>query len=86
MKAQSNSMVAIHSILVLWSVSKDPIFLELSPENQNVLKWACLLHDIAKRGSPTIQGRDYMHAFRSAAASLEVFEQLGIVEGGAKAH
>ena len=74
MKAQSGSLVATHSILVLWKASRDPLFVDLSPEHQNVMMWTCLLHDIAKRGSPVIKGRDFVHAFRSAAAALKTFE------------
>lgn len=44
-----------------------------------MLKWACLLHDLAKRGTPSILGRDHIHAFRSASVSLEVFKRLGIL-------
>ena len=76
---QSDQVIAIHSILVLWRAVKDPLFAELSPEEQNQLQWACLLHDIAKRGSPCILGRDHCHAFRSAATLIEVFEKLGIL-------
>lgn len=49
---------------------------------RNVLKWACLLHEVSKRGSPTIKGRDFVYAFRSAATTLRVFERLGVLEKG----
>ena len=73
-------MFATHTILTLWIVTKDPLFEKLSATEQNVLKWAALLHDIAKRGTPTICGRDHVHAFRSAAATVQILEQLGIVQ------
>ena len=46
--------------------------------DRNIIKWACLLHDLAKRGTPTILGRDHCHAFRSAAVTLQIFKNLGI--------
>lgn len=80
-KAQSKGTVAIHIILVLWRATRETLFASLRPEEQNTLKWACLLHDIKKRGSPYIVGRDHCHAFRSACVAIEVFEKLGYLEG-----
>jgi len=40
------------------------------------LKWAGLLHDIAKKGP----GYHLTHAFGSAAKALEIFKDLGIIE------
>ncbi len=80
LKAQSNGMLAVHCILSLWRATLDPMFANLTDGEQNVLKWACLLHDIAKRGTPTIQGRDFVHAFKSAAQALKVLKELGILD------
>jgi len=80
LKSQSNLMVVTHTIIVLWRATLDPLFAKLSASDKNILKWACLLHDIAKRGAPNICGRDYTHAFRSAATSLEIFRQLGVLQ------
>lgn len=77
-KAQSNGMFAIHTILVLWKAVHDPMYESMTLDEQNVLKWACLLHDISKRGTPTIQGRDFMHSFNSAATTLKVLREMGI--------
>lgn len=79
MRAQSGGIIANHSILILWKATKDPLYAELTPEDKNIVNWACLLSDIAKRGSPVIQGRDNIHAFTSAAAALKVFEKLGVL-------
>jgi len=53
-KSQSKGMFAIHTILVLWKAINDPMYESMTLDEQNVLKWACLLHDISKRGTPTI--------------------------------
>ena len=78
LKAQSSQLLAIHTILVLWRTYCIPAFQQMSSEEQNVLKWASLLHAIAKRGTPTILGRDHCHAFRSASATLQIFQKMGI--------
>ena len=79
LRGQSNDQFAIHSVLVLWRAVREPLFSELSHDDQNILKWACLLHDIAKRGTPAVVGRDHLHGFRSAALALEIFMKLGIL-------
>lgn len=48
-------------------------------KEQNILKWAALLHDITKRGWPEFKGKDHVHPFNSALATLEVFHELGIL-------
>ena len=63
LKAQSKGMIAVHTILVLWRATKLPSFDKLTDKEKNALKWACLLHDISKRGAPTVLGRDHCHAF-----------------------
>ena len=50
----------------------------MSKYNQNILKWACLLHDICKRGMPLFEGPDHIHAFVSGAALLRIFKHFGI--------
>ena len=58
---------------------KDPLFDKLSNYNQNILKWAALLHDIRKRGRPTVSGKDHIHPFMSGACTLEIFKELEII-------
>ena len=60
-------------------VSQDPLFAELSAQERNVLKWAALLHDIAKLSLPTIEGRDHVHPFKSGAVTLKLFSDLGLI-------
>jgi hypothetical protein len=60
-------------------VNQDPIFAELSTKERNVLKWAALLHDIAKLSIPTIEGKDHVHPFKSGAVTLKLFLNLGLI-------
>ena len=46
--------------------------------------WAILLHDIRKLGPPIYEGRDHVHPFKSAAAVLEVFNLMGILDVSSK--
>lgn len=56
------------------------IFLrQLSALEQNVLKWAALLHDIKKRLLPLFNGRDHIHPFMSGMATLDILRDLNIL-------
>lgn len=80
LKKQNSTFVARHSIMVVACVVRDPMFANLPPNLQNCLKWASLLHDIAKLSKPVIEGRDHVHPFKSAIVVLDVFERLGFIE------
>ena len=65
----------------MYTTLRDPFYLEqYSPFEQNVHKWAALLHDICKRGEPEIVARDHIHPFISAEAVLIIFRHLGIIK------
>lgn len=51
----------------------------MNKEEQNILKWACLLHDIVKQGSPIFEGKDHVHPFMGGKTTLEVFHSLGLI-------
>ena len=72
--------------MVIWWAKKHlPHLLEvLAVEEQNIILWSCLLHDIRKLGAPIFEGKDHVHPFKSAAAVLEVFEKIGILEVSSK--
>ncbi len=72
----NDGFVAIHTLLVLWRAKEHlPHFYNsLSTEEQNIVLWACLLHDIKKLGTPLIEGKDHIHPFKSAVSVLEVFQ------------
>jgi hypothetical protein len=49
----------------------------LCSEDKNILHWAILLHDIKKRGPPTIPtDKDPFHPYASAAVAVHVLERL----------
>jgi len=66
LKKIHDSFVAVHTILVLWRTVIDPLFSDYTTDEQNILKWAALLHDIRKLGMPIYEGKDHIHPFKSA--------------------
>ena len=64
--------LVIHTILVIYQTMTDERFSKLSPVDQNILLWASLLHDIAKRGKKAFEGKDHVHPFWSAAVSINI--------------
>ena len=44
------------------------------------MKWAALLHDIAKRCWPDFLGRDHIHPFMSAKETLHIFNHFGLIK------
>ena len=54
-------------------------FKKLRMYEQNILKWAALLHDIAKRGPPEFEGKDHVHPFNSALATLVMFKDMELL-------
>lgn len=71
--------ITLHSLNVILRTIKDPLFVQLDKYEQNILKWAALLHDIVKRGDPLFKGKDHVHPFLSAKATLKIFKDLGII-------
>ena len=49
-----------------------------------MLKWASLMHDLAKLGTPTIRGKDHVHPFRSGIIVLDVLEKFGLIDNLSK--
>ena len=72
--------VCLHTINVLYCLINDRDYSSMSPEEQNILQWAALLHDINKLGPPVHEGKDHMHPFKGAATVLRVFTRLGLIE------
>jgi hypothetical protein len=67
---------------VVYRIAYDPNFKLLdSPDDQNILLWAGLLHDIEKQGNPLFEGRDYIHPFNSACRVLSIFQHYGLLQG-----
>ena len=81
---QANGKIQLHTLLVLWTATKLDLLRQMSPEDQNIIAWALLMHDLRKLGEPVIQGKDHIHPFKSAIAVLEVFKLLGILDVGSE--
>jgi len=84
--AQNEGFVATHTLLVIWRAVKflPDLYAELSASEQNIIWWTTLLHDIRKLGTPIIEGKDHCHPFKGAAAVLDVFRLLGILDCSTK--
>jgi len=75
MAADGNGTTLIHVTAVLTALMCYPEYQKASPEQQAMLKWAVLFHDLAKR----IESgkRDHIHGFRSAALAGKALPKLG---------
>jgi hypothetical protein len=80
LKEINGGFVAVHTMLVCYRMIQDPLFAEFNSREQNILKWAALLHDIRKLGMPVYHGKDHIHPFKSAESVLEIFERLGYIK------
>ena len=71
----------MHTFNVVVCLIKNALFKSfMNDEEKNILKWAALFHDIRKRSTPTIEGKDHVHPFTSAAETLIVFKEMGIIK------
>ena len=64
---------------MLWLVINEEFFHDLQPNEQNIVKWACLMHEIKKRGKPMFLGNDHIHSFKSAKGTLQIFRELNFI-------
>jgi len=68
-------MINVHSIFVLYQVLNHSDFInEFNQDEQNIVKWAALLHDVKKRSDPFIEGKDHIHPFNGGMAVLVAFK------------
>lgn len=75
MASYVNGVTLTHVMCVFLGLYRMPEFLGLAKEQQEVMKWVILLHDVEKE--PQIEKRDHAHAFRSAAAAARTLPGLG---------
>ena len=78
-QGRGHNSVEWHSYQVLWLIIKDKKFRKYSAEDQNILKWAALLHDVMKRQTESFEGRDHVHPFESGLCVLRIFRRLGFM-------
>ena len=57
---------------------QDEHYLALNKDEQNILKWACLLHQIKRRGKPIILGNDHIFSFKSTKESLYILKEANL--------
>ncbi len=83
LKAQSRGTVAFHVLRMMYCLMIDPEFPSYSPEEKNILKWAVILHDIAKRGTPTLAWgiRDPAHPFSSGVDAINTLATVCGLKG-----
>lgn len=76
-----DGLIALHTINVVFRVICHPVFAnQFSKDEQNIVKWAALLHDIAKRNEPDFQGKDHIHPFIGGSQVLKMLRHLNIIQ------
>lgn len=57
--------VCVHTLNVLYLVyNQNEEYKRLGKEDQNIMLWAALIHDICKLGHPVYEGKDHIHPFK----------------------
>ncbi len=75
MASYADQQTLIHVTSVLSALYLLPEFQQATPEQQALMEWTVLFHDVAKIAQP---GRhDYLHAFRSAAITGKALSGIG---------
>ncbi len=70
----------VHVTSVVVALLMLPEYAELTPEQQRLVEWIVIFHDVAKRRQPGF--RDHMHTFRSAAITGGALSALGFPASG----
>jgi hypothetical protein len=65
----------VHVLSVLTALLMCPEYKQTAPDQQALMKWIVLFHDLAKQ--PQEEKRDHPHAFRSAARTGVTLPELG---------
>jgi len=75
-RAHSNGRTNVHTLKALISLFLDNSFLSADKNDQNIILWTILLHDLEKKPEAG-KGKDWMHPFKSAATAIKVFIRMG---------
>ena len=75
MASYVNGVTLVHVMCVFLGLYMMPEFLSMTKEQQQMMKWVILFHDIEKE--PQKGKRDHGHAFRSAVAAARILPGLG---------
>ena len=80
LRSIDQELVCVHTLGVVYCVMQDPELKKLSDWEQNIVKWAALLHDIKKQGPPIFNGKDHIHPFKGGIAVLVIFKRFGTIK------
>jgi hypothetical protein len=75
MASYMEGVTLVHVMCVFLGLYMMPEFLSIPKEQQQMMKWVILFHDIEKE--PQKGKRDHGHAFRSAVAAAKTLPKLG---------
>jgi hypothetical protein len=75
MASYANQQTLIHMTSVFVALFLLPEYQHAGPEQQALMEWMELFHDIAKEAQPEIH--DYIHGFRSAAVAGKALASIG---------
>jgi hypothetical protein len=75
MASYADGVTLVHVMCVFLGLYTMPEFLSMTKEQQQMMKWVILFHDVEKE--PQMGKRDHAHAFRSAAGAARAFPKLG---------
>lgn len=75
MAAEGNGVTLVHVNCVLMALLMTPEYQAATPDQQALLEWTALFHDLSKRMIPGM--RDLTHAFRSAVMTAHALPGLG---------
>ncbi|MFT3894010.1 MAG: hypothetical protein QM730_20465 [Anaerolineales bacterium] len=75
MASYGDGVTLTHVMCVFLGMYMMPEFLEMTPEQQQMMKWVILFHDVEKEPRPGI--RDFLHAFRSTVGTAMALPDIG---------
>jgi hypothetical protein len=75
MASYAERVTVVHVMCAFLGLYMMPEFLSMTKEQQQMMKWVILFHDIEKE--PQKEKRDHGHAFRSAVAAAKILPGLG---------
>ena len=75
MSSYGERVTLVHVMCVFLGLYMMPEFLSMTKEQQQMMKWVILFHDVEKE--PQKGKRDHAHAFRSAAGAARTLAKLG---------
>lgn len=75
MSSYGKRVTLVHVMCVFLGLYMMPEFLSMTAEQQQMMKWVILFHDVEKE--PQKGKRDHGHAFRSAVGAARILPKLG---------